>query len=35
MHHRGINYNQTENRRLLQVFEVFPDKETYFKISYY
>lgn len=29
IHHRGINYNKTENRRLLQVFEVFPDKETY------
>jgi len=29
MHHRGIHFNQTENRRLLQVFEVFPDKRTY------
>jgi len=29
IHHRGINYNKTENRRLLQVFDVFPDKETY------
>ena len=29
IHHRGINYNKTENRRLLQVFEVFPDKQTY------
>ena len=31
IHHRGINYNKTENRRLLQVFDVFPDKETYDK----
>lgn len=29
IHHRGINFNKTSNRRLLQVFEVFPDKETY------
>jgi hypothetical protein len=29
LHHRGINYNKTKNRRVLQVFEVFPDKETY------
>ncbi len=29
MHHRGVRFNQTENRRLLQVFEVFPDKRTY------
>ena len=29
LHHRGVNYNKTENRRLLQVFEVFPDKKTY------
>jgi Phytanoyl-CoA dioxygenase (PhyH) len=29
IHHRGINYNKTGNRRLLQVFDVFPDKETY------
>lgn len=29
MHHRGINYNKVGNRRLLQVFEVFPDNETY------
>ena len=29
MHHRGVNFNKTSNRRLLQVFEVFPDKETY------
>ena len=28
IHHRGIKYNN-KNRRLLQVFEVFPDKETY------
>jgi len=29
IHHRGINYYKTENRRVLQVFRVFPDKETY------
>jgi hypothetical protein len=29
LHHRGIGYNKTKNRRLLQVFEVFPDKKTY------
>jgi hypothetical protein len=29
LHHRGINYNKTKNRRLLQVFDVFPDKDTY------
>jgi hypothetical protein len=29
LHHRGINYNKTANRRLLQVFDVFPDKPTY------
>ena len=29
IHHRGINFNKTGNRRLLQVFEVFPDKKTY------
>jgi hypothetical protein len=29
MHHRGINYNKEGNRRLLQVFEVFPDIKTY------
>jgi hypothetical protein len=29
LHHRGINYNKTKNRRLLQVFDVFPDKPTY------
>jgi hypothetical protein len=28
LYHRGIKYNQG-NRRLLQVFEVFPDKKTY------
>jgi hypothetical protein len=31
LHHRGINYNKVGNRRLLQVFEVFPNKETYIK----
>ena len=29
MHHRGVNYNKIGDRRLLQVFEVFPDQETY------
>ena len=29
MHHRGINYYKTPHRRLLQVFEVFPDRATY------
>jgi len=29
MHHRGINYNKQGDRRLLQVFEVFPDQKTY------
>jgi len=29
LHHRGIGYYQQENRRVLQVFEVFPDKKTY------
>jgi hypothetical protein len=29
MHHRGVNYNKVGDRRLLQVFEVFPDKNTY------
>lgn len=28
-HHRGINFTKTGNRRLLQVFEVFPNKQTY------
>jgi len=29
MYHRGTNFNTNGNRRLLQVFEVFPDNETY------
>jgi hypothetical protein len=29
IHHRGVDFNKRENRRLLQVFEVFPDKQTY------
>jgi hypothetical protein len=33
MHHRGVNYNKSENRRLLQVFEVFPDQITYDEYS--
>lgn len=29
LYHRGRNFNTSSNRRLLQVFEVFPDKESY------
>lgn len=29
LYHRGTNFNTQGNRRLLQVFEVFPDDETY------
>jgi hypothetical protein len=29
LHHRGINYYKTENRRILQVFDVFPNAATY------
>jgi len=29
IHHRGVNYNKVQNRRVLQIFQVFPDKETY------
>jgi hypothetical protein len=29
LHHRGINYQKTEHRRLLQVFDVFPYQQTY------
>ena len=29
LYHRGINYFKKENRRILQVFDVFPNKETY------
>lgn len=29
IYHRGTNFNTKGNRRLLQVFEVFPDDETY------
>lgn len=31
LHHRGINFGSSPNRRLLQVFEVFPDSEIYDK----
>jgi hypothetical protein len=31
LHHRGINFNKSKNRRLLQVFEVFPDQKTFDK----
>ena len=29
IHHRGINYSNTKNRRLLQIFNVFPDRQTH------
>jgi hypothetical protein len=29
MYHRGTKFNQAGDRRLLQVFEVFPTKDTY------
>ena len=29
LHHRGLFYNAGENRRLLQIFEVFPDNAVY------
>lgn len=29
LHHRGVNFGTSQNRRLLQVFEVFPDEKTY------
>jgi hypothetical protein len=29
LYHRGINYNTGKDRRILQVFEVFPDKNIY------
>ena len=33
IHHRGINFDKKGDRRLLQVFDVFPDMETYNKHS--
>jgi hypothetical protein len=33
LYHRGLKYNAGKNRRVLQVFEVFPDKETYNEYS--
>ena len=33
IHHRGIFYETSENRRLLQVFDIFPNKYIY--MSYY
>ena len=33
IHHRGINFDKNGDRRLLQVFDVFPDMETYNKHS--
>ena len=29
LYHRGTNFNKQVNRRLLQVFEIFPDDETF------
>jgi ectoine hydroxylase-related dioxygenase (phytanoyl-CoA dioxygenase family) len=29
LHHRGVNFGASKDRRLLQVFEVFPDANTY------
>lgn len=29
LHHRGVNFGSSRNRRLLQVFEVFPDENIY------
>lgn len=29
LHHRGVHFNKQPNRRLLQVFEIFPDQATY------
>lgn len=29
LHHRGVNFGTSKNRRLLQVFEVFPDSTIY------
>lgn len=33
IHHRGTNFDKEGNRRLLQVFDVFPDANTYNKHS--
>jgi len=29
LHHRGVKFDRTGDRRLLQVFEIFPDRPTY------
>ena len=29
LYHRGTNFNTTKNRRVLQVFDVFPDKDSF------
>ena len=29
IYHKGVNYSQGNNRRLLQVFDIFPDNQTY------
>jgi len=31
--HRGIFYNTSTNRKLIQIFELFPNKETYHKLN--
>jgi hypothetical protein len=33
LYHRGINFNTGKDRRVLQVFEVFPDTKTYHEYS--
>ena len=33
IHHRGVNYGKMEHRRLLQVFEVFPNNHIYDEYS--
>ena len=33
IHHRGVNFDKEGDRRILQVFDVFPDMETYTKHS--
>jgi len=29
LHHRGVHFHPSKHRRLLQIFEVFPDRSTY------
>lgn len=33
LHHRGINFQKQKNRRLLQVFDVFPNNKIYDELS--